>query len=70
MFLMTSLLYFQISMAQTALNLNSTGETELKPSLGPYLFVQENCEACKKALILLSQCDSKTKNNFTIVAMA
>lgn len=63
-----SLLLPILSFAQTALDLE-TSKNILIDLKKQYLFVQDNCEACEKALLNLSACDDQIKKSFSIIAM-
>lgn len=63
-----SLVFPILSHGQIALDL-ATNKSVLIDPKKQYLFVQDNCEACEKALLNLSSCDDEVKKSFSIIAM-
>jgi hypothetical protein len=68
MILLISLLFPVLTFAQVALDLATNTNVTLDPKK-QYLFVQDGCEACEKALLNLSICNDKIKKSFSIIAM-
>ena len=67
--LFSNLQYTPILYAQTAQDLVTQQSVILNVGDTQLLFVQDNCEACEKALQNLSLCEEKIRNRFSIVAM-